>query len=41
VPQIDAPSRCERFGAMAVAVELTGDEFTSVSAVVAAVKAGA
>ena len=41
MPQIDVPSLCERFGTLAGAVELTDDEFASVSAVVAAVKAGA
>ena len=39
VPQIDAPSRCERFGALAVAVRLTVGELAPISAVVAAVKA--
>ena len=41
MPQIDAPSLCERFGTLAVAVELTGGEFASINAVVAAVKAKA
>jgi len=41
VPQIDAPSRCERFGALAVAIGLTGGEFALVSALVVAVKAEA
>ena len=40
MPQIDAPSLCERFGTLAVAVELTVDELASVSAVVVAVKGG-
>ena len=39
MPQIDAPNPCERFGTLAVAVELTVDELASVSAVVIAVKA--
>ena len=39
VPQIDAPSHCERFGALVVVVGLTGSEFASVSAIVAVVKA--
>ena len=41
MPQIDAPSPCERFGALAVAVGLTVGELAPVSAVVAAVKAEA
>jgi len=40
MPQIDAPSLCEHFGTLAVAVELTIDELASISAVVVAVKAG-
>ena len=40
MPQIDAPSLCERFGTLAVAIELTVDELASVSAVIVAVKAG-
>ena len=39
MPQIDAPSLCERFGTLAVAVGLTIGELASVSAVVVAVKA--
>jgi len=41
MPQIDAPSLCERFGTLAVTVELIVDELASVSAVIVAVKAGA
>jgi len=40
MPQIDAPSSCERFGTLAVVVGLTIGELAPVSAVVAAVKAG-
>ena len=38
--QIDAPSPCERFGTLAVAVGLTVGELASVSAVAIVVKAG-